>query len=356
MNDRSPATDILLDAAARHEATSWLVPGGGAALALGLAADQPGATIHWQPVDVRERDAASPLPANLHLLEPGAVVSDLEAVALAAPPDRDLARRWLLVARQTLGRHGRLFLAGANAEGIRSAIADAGKLFGLPLRESYGAKQRVAVFGGDAPTAGLPAWAGEPGIAPGTWAPFTLEVAGKALSLVTQAGVFAGARLDAGTRLLLEALPDRVDGQVLDLGCGAGVIGIAAAHLGAEVVDMTDANLLAAQAARENVSRLDLAGARVLAGDVYAAIGDARYDLIVSNPPFHRGKAVDFSVADRLISGAPAHLAPGGSLLVVANAFLAYGRRMERVFDRVETVRSTRQYHVIQAGDPRSGP
>jgi 16S rRNA (guanine1207-N2)-methyltransferase len=349
----SAATAILLDETVGNDAATWLVPGGEAALARALAADHPTATIHWQPVDVRERLAVVDPPANLRAHEPGFAVSGVGAVVMSSPPERDLARRWLLEARQALATGGLLFLAGPNAEGIKPVIADAGALFGTPLREGYGAKQRFAVLEAGVPPPIAPKWAAAPGIAPGTWEAFALGLPGATVHLVTQAGVFAGARVDAGTRLLLDALPDRIDGRVLDAGCGAGVIGIAAALRGAEAVDMTDVNLLAVQAAAENVRRLALPDICVVPSDVYDALGAARYNLIVSNPPFHRGKAVDLTVADRLIAGAPGHLAPGGDLLVVANAFLAYGKRMARVFGRVETVTATRQFHVLQASDPR---
>jgi 16S rRNA (guanine1207-N2)-methyltransferase len=125
---------------------------------------------------------------------------------------------------------------------------------------------------------------------------------------------------------------------------------------------MTDANLLAVEAAQESVRRLwesvDHGGSSlppidVFASDVFSAVGEERYDLIASNPPFHRGKTIDYTVADRLITEAPEHLADDGSLLIVANAFLAYGKRMERVFATVETIAATRQYHVLRASQPR---
>ena len=115
---------------------------------------------------------------------------------------------------------------------------------------------------------------------------------------------------------------------------------------------LVDANLLAVAAARRNLERLGIAG-RAMASDLFTAIPAERYDLIVSNPPFHQGKRVDLSVADRLITESPAHLRPDGRLLIVANAFLAYSKQMERVFRRVETVAATRQYHVLEAREPR---
>lgn len=355
-----PASHLLLDASWTHAAASWAIVGGDASMAESIAADHAGASIRWQPDDIRERLAVRAAP-NLHIEEPGNAGERVEAIVVPVPPDRDLARRRLLVAQAALAPNGRLFLAGANNEGIRSVIRDAETLFGAASREESRAKGRLAVFTGPDGGGNLPAWTSEPGVAPATWREFALDVGGVALPLVTQAGVFAGSGIDAGTRLLVDTLPERmpdhvrgsVRSSVLDVGCGAGPIGIAAACLGAGSVDLVDVNLHAVAAAAENIRRHGLVACRALAGDVYSASDGERYDLVVSNPPFHRGKIVDYTVADRLIAGAPAHLQPGGALLIVANAFLAYGQRLERVFGTVDTLVATRQYHVLMGADPR---
>jgi len=344
----------------------WLVIGGEASLALAVLDDHPEADVVWIATDIRQ---VSDLPASrsprfrvdADVSNPHVLPGSRDVAVLPAPPDRALARRWLVLALMALRQGGVLLVAGANDAGIRSVIADARKLFGPADAEDYGNRQRIARFANPVTSPAPPAWTAEPGIAPGTWREFTAVVGREDTALVTLPGVFAADRLDAGTRLLLGALPDALldhlphqsPGAVLDAGCGIGVLGIAAARTGASRVDLVDANLLAVAASRENVARLGITAARVFASDVYDAVPEARYDLIVSNPPFHQGKAIDTSMPDRLIAGAPKHLNPGGALLIVANAFLAYGKRMDPVFRRVETVVATRQYHVLRASDPR---
>lgn len=348
----NPACELLLDEAGGIEADRWLVLGGEAALVSGLIEADPTREVTWQPADVREK-ASLIVPSAVRNESPGArpdPATLAEVVVVQMPPDRQLTQWWLSLAAIWLAPGGYLLLAGANAEGIRTGLADAADLLGAPTVERYGRKQRLGVFCMPTDPLAAPAWS------------FTVDRAGPVVawedrgverSVVSQPGVFASDRLDTGTRLLLDALPEQLNGTVLDVGCGAGVIGFTCAWRGADRVDLVDANLLAVQTVERNLGQPGLESCRVLASDVYSAVPDERYDLIVSNPPFHRGKAVDFTVADRLIDEAPRHLNPGGSLLLVANAFLAYGKRMERVFRQVETVAATRQYHVLRASDAR---
>jgi 16S rRNA (guanine1207-N2)-methyltransferase len=137
---------------------------------------------------------------------------------------------------------------------------------------------------------------------------------GRVLTFSVDAGVFASHGLDPGTDLLIETMELDPAAKVLDLGCGWGPIGVAAARAAPQgTVLMTDVNRRAVALARRNVRRNDIPNAEVRAGSLYEPVGDARFDVILSNPPYHVGRPFVL----RLLEETPAHLSESGVLWLV---------------------------------------
>ena len=132
------------------------------------------------------------------------------------------------------------------------------------------------------------------------------EYRGKRLRFTTDAGVFSRGELDTGTRLLLDALPETMAGEILDLGCGWGPIGISVKAAWPETrVTMADVNLRALDRSRENARR-NGAEAWILESDGFAALEDRTFDAVITNPPIRAGKQVIY----RMFADAREHLKP----------------------------------------------
>lgn len=137
---------------------------------------------------------------------------------------------------------------------------------------------------------------------------------GELLSFTVDAGVFSSRGIDPGTSLLIENLRLRDDDRVLDLGCGWGAVGIAAAKSSPRGrVVLTEVNHRAARLARQNLERNRIPNGEVRVGPFYSTVDGERFDVIATNPPYRIGRAQIL----RILSEAPEHLEPGGRLVLV---------------------------------------
>ena len=151
-------------------------------------------------------------------------------------------------------------------------------------------------------------------------------------------GVFAGARVDIGTRLLLENLPAPTAGGTaedpwIDFACGTGIVAAtwATRHPAARVYasDQSAAAVASADATMRANGMSDRV--EVARDDLLSRRADASASLIALNPPFHSGASVSDRVAPRLFRDAARVLRPGGELWCVWNSALRYRSELERI-------------------------
>ncbi|MDH6122736.1 methyltransferase [Kitasatospora sp. GAS204B] len=172
-------------------------------------------------------------------------------------------------------------------------------------------------------------------------------------TVVNHAGIFCADRLDIGTRFLLQHLPARQGHeQVVDLGCGNGVVGTAAAlaNPAAEVTFIDES--FAAVASAEATFRANTppdAVAHFQAGDALAAVPAGSVDLVLNNPPFHSHQATTDTTAWQMFAGARRALRPGGELWVVGNRHLAYHVKLRKLFGNCQTVAGNPKFVILRA-------
>lgn len=176
-----------------------------------------------------------------------------------------------------------------------------------------------------------------------------LRCNGKEIKVASYPGVFAHGRLDDGTALLLDTLSGMdFHGDILDFGCGAGVIGtcIAANNKNARL-SFLDTSAVALKACEQTLAANRLSGT-LLASDGLAGINSS-YHTIISNPPIHAGVKTDNRLSHRLLETVHRHIKPGGSLILVANRHLPYENWLSQHFQRVQETAANRAFKVITA-------
>lgn len=253
----------------------------------------------------------------------------------------DLCQAWRLL---PLG--GRLLVCGDNDLGITSFV----KRLGEELRQpgevlANRAHGRVVAFvRGDGPAPEQPVDQEVPLL------PEDLREPGADARLLVAPGVFSGGALDDGTAALIGCLtllppPDRL----IDLGCGAGHLAIAALVRWPRCTAvLADADHRAVCCARANLERLGLAErAQVVWWDAAEPAPTSACDLALLNPPFHDGTTVDLSPAKAMFRAIDEALSDHGRALVVANRTLPYERDLEAL-GRVKVARQDTRYKVIE--------
>jgi len=265
-----------------------------------------------------------------------------ERVLLLPPRQREESRALLARAVAMTAPGGIVVAAAGKEEGARSAEADLVALAG-PLRSDSKSHCRVfwtASLSGAADPALLEEW-------------LALDATRPILDgrFISRPGLFAWDRIDPGSALLAECLPADASGAAADLGCAWGYLGVALLGRCPGIVsyDGFEAEARALPAARQNLTPFER---RVRIGlhwqDVAAGI-PGRYDLIVSNPPFHQGREAEPALGIAFIAAASEALRPGGRLLLVANVQLPYEDALRMRFATVSTLRSEGGFKVLEA-------
>lgn len=213
--------------------------------------------------------------------------------------------------------------------------------------------------------------------------PFPVTAAHDGFTLVAFGGAFAGARIDIGTRVLLDVLgfgrsqlrrteadpaesgshrPETARSSgvvndrdavptVVDLGCGTGALAIAYALAHPDVrVIATDRSAAAVASARASVAANGLDDRiTVMHDDAASDLPDGGADVVLLNPPFHLGNSIHVGAATRLFEAAARLLRPGGELLTVYNSSLSYRPELTRLIGPTEQLQRTAKFTVTRS-------
>ena len=183
--------------------------------------------------------------------------------------------------------------------------------------------------------------------------PVRSRIADLDLDVTAHGAVFAGDRLDIGTRALAAyVLQLPAANRIIDLGCGTGILAILLAR------DQPTATVIATDRSAAAVASATATAAEagveitVKRDDAMSAEPDASADLIVCNPPFHENATVHTGGAEKLFAAAARVLVPGGELWTVHNAHLQYRPMLGRLVGPTDTVGRTSKFVITRSRRP----
>jgi 16S rRNA (guanine1207-N2)-methyltransferase len=349
-----PVEQLLLDIAEEVEGETVLAGSTGIGHGPARVAERlPESTVHLNVLDVFLADSSNDRWQHLEnfkcTCEPDWPEIDADAVMLALPTrgESELARDLLQTARQRLRETGKLYAATDNPKDhwLHEQLKS---MFGKVTNRGEAAG-RIYVASKPIPLKKVKSFE--------AW--FAYRDEDRLVHVMSRPGTFSHRRLDLGARALIDSLvvqdgdePGRViqpGDRVLDIGCGTGSVGLAAAQHAADVhVHFLDANARAIQCAKKGAERNELASFSIQLEANGECNEPGTFDLALANPPYFS----NFRIADIMIHAAQTGLKPGGRVHFVTKQPAWFADRFVTEFEDV-SVRQVRSYFVVKGIMPR---
>lgn len=167
------------------------------------------------------------------------------------------------------------------------------------------------------------------------------------IKTVNYPGIFSMDHLDMGTRFLIDNLPEKANGTIIDLGCGNGVLGVAAKLKNPEAdIICTDESYSAARSAEATFKENGLE-TKVVVQNILETQEDSSVFAIVCNPPFHQNTGVSTDIALTMFKESHRVLIKGGLLFIVANKHLGYHKKLREIFRNLRKVAENDKFFVF---------
>lgn len=169
------------------------------------------------------------------------------------------------------------------------------------------------------------------------------------LKFKTDNGVFSKGEVDFGSRLLIETFMfPEINGDVLDVGCGYGPIGLSVAKETNRKIHMVDVNERAIQLAKDNAVVNDILNVLIYESDRLINVAEFGFAAILTNPPIRAGKKIVHDIFEQSYH----HLAEKGELWVVIQKKQGAPsaiNKLTEIFGNVETVAKEKGYFILRA-------
>lgn len=315
-----------------------------AAEALAACAPERLRIVERDLLAARRLEAAFPALAIAHAARAEAAPGDF--VVLPLDKDRRALFESLAALARRVGPGGRLAVYGSRREGVEPALAYLEQFCALAPAETRAGMRLVIAQPRAVPAPALPPRPQS----------YRAEARGVAVEVACRPGVFSWRALDGATAMMLAHCAPRDGDRLLDLGCGAGpVAALLLAEGRVQEATLVDTDALALEAAAETLARNGLVrpGVELLASDAGRELAEGRFDLVLCNPPLHRGFTAERDSVARMVEESARLLAARGRLYLVGPPALRLGQRLPVRFQTVERLHGDAALELFRASFPR---
>lgn len=339
-----PQEALLVDAIAEIVGDRILCTSPGLAqFAAAAARSLPQAVVTCTYLDVYRANLASDhwrdLPPNLRIVCATDLPddeADVVALPLSATGEADLARDLIQSAHERLKLDGKLFASTTNRRDTWLG-EQLGKVFrrcerrNLPTGVLYvgtktGSLKKIKNYSCE----------------------FAFRDRGRLIRAYSRPGVFSHRHIDPGARRLIDAMEIGPGDRVLDIGCGAGTVALAAAcRADGVIVHAVDSNARAIECTARGAELNELTNLTTELNADGNFVDAGSYDLALANPPYYSG----FRIARHFLTAGRAALRPGGTILVVTKHPAWYAEHVPALFEDIKTSEQ-KGYHLFQASRP----
>ncbi|XBC42091.1 MAG: 16S rRNA (guanine(1207)-N(2))-methyltransferase RsmC [Buchnera aphidicola (Meitanaphis elongallis)] len=168
------------------------------------------------------------------------------------------------------------------------------------------------------------------------------------INIKTIPGIFSYNKIDAGSKLLASTFTKLIKGNVLDIGCGSGILSaLLARHSKKVKLTLIDTNIAALESSRLTLKSNNIKG-DIFPSNVYSNV-HKKFNLIMSNPPLHNNLKINLNCINTIITNSMQYLKLGGEIRIVINSNVSCRSLFKNTFSKYNILKKNINFKVYQA-------
>ncbi|XBC39491.1 MAG: methyltransferase [Buchnera aphidicola (Nurudea shiraii)] len=167
------------------------------------------------------------------------------------------------------------------------------------------------------------------------------------IQIKTIPGIFGYKKIDIGSQLLISTFKKSIQGDVLDIGCGSGILSVLLYKISQKVkLTLIDINIAALESSKLTLKHNNVPG-EVFPSNVYSNIFK-KFNFIISNPSIHKNSKINLNFIKEIIEKSEKYLKAGGEIRVVVSSNILCHKYFQNTCLKYKILKETKNFRVYQ--------